>query len=170
MAKKNAFTLIELLVVIAIIAILAAVVLVSLSGARTKANDARVTAAMNQFRTQAEIIKSTYDYYHDSVVPATFGVSCSVIGDGTSGTTDCTCVDSEIDKICEDAVDNDFLTPGDNLIIRINDNRQGYCAYTHLRGSGRYWCVDGNLISKELTNSPGACAVACAGVDTCACQ
>ncbi len=55
MKKNKGFTLLELLVVIAIIGILSTIVMVSLSGARQRAQDASIQSYINQIRAQAEL-------------------------------------------------------------------------------------------------------------------
>jgi len=113
--KKKGFTLIELLVVIAIIGILSAIVLVSLSGARNKANDARIKADMAQIRSQAEII-------YDSGTPPV---------NSYAGV----CADSSVAKLLAD-IDNQSGSTN-----TCNNEAADYCVSSPLKTSGVY-CVD----------------------------
>lgn len=63
MRPSRGFTLIELLVVIGIIAMLSSVVLASLSGARTKALDARRLSDLRTLVTSLELYRSTHGSY-----------------------------------------------------------------------------------------------------------
>jgi len=60
--SKKGFTLIELLVVIAIIGILSAIVLASLSTARTKGKQASAIGSMTSMRAQAELANNNGIY------------------------------------------------------------------------------------------------------------
>jgi len=59
------FTLIELLVVIAIIGILSGIVIVSMSGARAKARDARRLSDMRQIATALQMYYAQYENIPD---------------------------------------------------------------------------------------------------------
>lgn len=123
---KKGFTLIELLVVIAIIGILASIVLVSLSGARNRAKDARIIADMGQIRTAAEIYLANNGNY--------------------SGL--CT---SSIDII---NLQGDIISQGGKYYGCYTwsaDNT--YCVEVQLN-SGKWWCVDSQLRSKQYESDP----------------
>jgi prepilin-type N-terminal cleavage/methylation domain-containing protein len=63
LAIRRAFTLVELLVVIAIIGLLSSVAVVSLSGARSKARDAKRLADIVQIRKALELYYSVNNQY-----------------------------------------------------------------------------------------------------------
>jgi prepilin-type N-terminal cleavage/methylation domain-containing protein len=143
MNPKKGFTLIELLVVIAIIGILASIVLVSLSGARNRAKDARITSDMGQMRTTGEIFYDTHNTYTGL---DTYADMTTLKNDITSQQTG--------------------LTGAVNSLY-INANGGAFCAIASLWGGG-YWCVDSALRSSPIT-APVACVAGCVAGNSCAC-
>ncbi|MEK7542518.1 MAG: type II secretion system protein [Patescibacteria group bacterium] len=135
--KSRGFTLIELLVVIAIIGLLAGIVLVSLGGAQDSARDARIVAAMSNFRTQAEIEAS------QSPVGSYADVLCTV----APFTTLCTEVTAQ---------------GGTAVTITKPTTNSDYCAWTQLNAAD-YYCVDSTLRAVRTATLPsgaGFCVVA----------
>lgn len=130
MKKNKGFTLIELLVVIAIIGILAAIVLVSLSGARNSAKDARMQADMAQLRVAATTYNLNYNSYNSLMDDAPIKSLMADLNTQNSA--------------------NDY-----NYATSATD----YCVVTKLN-TGTYWCVDSALNSKSYAADPATCVAA----------
>ena len=157
---EKGFTLIELLVVIAIIGILSSVVLVSLGGAKDRANDARIISDMDQIRTQAEIV----DGNKGNVAM----VQCT--DSGNAAATPYDAADADIKTLCADVA-----TLGDGSVtiyydVAVTDlvgaNYKEYCAYVQLN-SGDYWCVDSSLYSDNVGSSAPTNCTTAAGKNSC---
>ncbi len=133
--KKRGFTLVELLVVIAIIGILSGIVLVTLGTARNSAFDARIQAAMNQIRSEAELQLTEDGNYDD--------VACS--GGAQS-----------IANLCTDINE---MTRGTQADIAINKptSADSYCAEVQLNNNN-WCCVDSNLTMKCDYSADPSCS------------
>lgn len=72
--------------------------------------------------------------------------------------------DKEIQELVSNIAEN-----GGVYSVYINKNGRAYCAVARLN-SGRYWCVDSNLQSKDYGRAwPAACVASCEQNNNCTC-
>jgi prepilin-type N-terminal cleavage/methylation domain-containing protein len=145
MQNKKGFTLIELLVVIAIIGILSGMIIVSMSGAQDAAKGSRIKAAMDQFRTAAEIFNATVGL-GTSYGAAAALTTCDVgTGTGLMRTA------NELKALCDD-----IQTQGSGALVVVS-SPTAWCIQKVLPGTpATTWCVD------------SAGSVGCIGATGCA--
>ena len=153
--KKNSlknslkgFTLIELLVVIAIIGILAGVVLIALSGARSKAQDVKVISDVKHLRDTFEADLSGSAFYPDltNTSPIYGGLDPNAPGTSTINilVTDLLMVGSSL---------NIVNTPATGAVL-------GYAIYAPLVSSTTaFYCMDssGKVTDQATTNTGATC-------------
>lgn len=149
-SQKSSFTLIELLVVIAIIGLLASLILVSVSGARNRAKDARIIADMGQIRNSAEIYNSFYGNYTGggvSMADACGNASCNSYAVGRP--------ERDICYLCKD-IDTQNGANGGTPTFQATSNE--YCAYAVLANSASRWfCIDEGRAIETTINPNTTC-------------
>ena len=140
--QSKGFTLIELLVVIAIIGILAAIVLASLSTARSKAIDAKVQGQLDEMRNAAGVYSTTNGNY-GPVNSETTGCTGGMFSDSSSGMAA--------------LASSTLSTVGSgNIDCVVSTNGATWAAAAQLPGGNTYFCVDGSGAARSAATTTGA--------------
>jgi prepilin-type N-terminal cleavage/methylation domain-containing protein len=149
--RSRGFTLIELLVVIAIIGILSAVVLASLSTARSKGNDAAVQSNLSTIQTQAEIFYGNNTNSYGTAQAWVVAGGCAA-GAGTLFN------DSNV-KAAVTAADS---ANGAGLVGCASTATTYVVAAALTATANTYQCVDSTGVAKTVAAAfPGAAIAAC---------
>ena len=143
--QQKGFTLIELLVVIAIIGLLAGIVLVSLGGARDSAKDARITAAISQSRTLAELVANSNN---GSYTPGGAGTDlCDAADTMNNGHT--------IYGTEFTAIEADVLLQS-GATVKCEADTANFCIHAALNATGQYYCIDSSAKAVQTATNPDA--------------
>ncbi len=146
-SAPRGFTLIELLVVIAIIGILSAVVLASLSVARTKGNDASIKANIEAIRTDSGLYYDANGGKYNTTAGA-ISTDCGLAAGQTAGTM---LAFSNVAKALIAA----RAVSGGAFLCNIDATGQNFAIAVPLATSGTWWCLD-STTSAQGTQAGGS--------------
>jgi prepilin-type N-terminal cleavage/methylation domain-containing protein len=148
------FTLIELLVVIAIIGILAAIVLASLSTARSKATAAKVEGQLDEMRNAAEIYYSSNGSYGGA----------TAAGCAASGFVN---MFNDVPSGMQSLASTTQVAAGGAANLDCGSVGTGWSAAAALPGGG-YFCVDSTGAARTAASTTNTAYTALTGSNTAA--